>query len=154
MGFQVVGGVLTCVCASGYSTAGCPAVGVQSCVLTTSATPFINTLSSAASVTYSSLGLTLQSLTLLHYFVKSATACTYLGGPQNLPDCNTLANLCVLQMYDSTSAACAALSAVINSRGTRFVNGISTWSNSVPWVSFPDTGASVCYDKSFAQHNR
>ena len=154
MTFQLIGGVLTCICASGYSVTGSAALGAQSCVLTTSATPFVNSLSAAASVTYSSLGVNLQSLTILHYFVKAATSCTYFGGPQDLPDCNTLANLCVLQLYDSANSVCAALSSVINTRGTRDVNGILTWSNSVPWTSFPDTGSSVCFDTSFGQHNR
>lgn len=154
MTFQLVGGVLACVCASGYSVAGSAAIGALSCVLTSSATPFINSLSTAASITYPSLGVTLQSLTILHYFVKAATSCTYLGGPQNLADCQTLANLCVLQMYDGTSSACAALNSIINSRSNRDVNGISTWSGGVPWTSFPNTGSTVCFDTSFLQHNR
>ena len=154
MTFQLVGGVLTCQCASGYSITGTSVLGAQSCVSTPLATPSLNTQTPASSVTYSSSGVTLQSLTILHYFVKAATDCTYFGGPGNLADCNTLANLCVLQLYDSSTAVCTALTTILNGRAVRDENGISTWSNSAPWISFPSLGSSVCYDTTFDQHNR
>ena len=84
----------------------------------------------ASKVTYhdSLQKLTLPSLTMQHYFVSAAgtragseqafhtrydcmyvctyvwyaATCTYIGGPAGQAACQTLANLCVLQMFDLT----------------------------------------------------
>jgi hypothetical protein len=42
---------------------------------------------------------TLTSSTLQHYFLNATVNCYYFKGPQNAASCQTLANLCVLQVW-------------------------------------------------------
>jgi len=76
------------------------------------------TESSAISISYNTASVgTLQSLTLQHYFVKSASRCNAYGGSSYQQDCSALANLCVLQLYDDSTVPCSVFSGIIKNRG-------------------------------------
>ena len=50
----------------------------------------------------------MRSLLFQHYFANASVHCAYYLGPgASTAACQTLGNLCVLQMYDMESAACA-----------------------------------------------
>eukprot|EP01036_Dinobryon_divergens_P025709 gene25709-34286_t len=132
--------VYSCSCPSGYTIVGVASIGPQSCIATAIAKSFLQVEAAASKVTYhdSLQKLTLPSLTMQHYFVSAAATCTYIGGPAGQAACQTLANLCVLQMFDLTSQACIAHFAVINNRGSRgFINSVRNWVQSNPWLFFP-----------------
>lgn len=52
--------------------------------------------------------------------------------------CNTLANLCVIQMYGKTTAACALFLNLYNTRKTALAlsNGFPDWAGSLPWLYY------------------
>lgn len=129
------------------SVVGVSSIGPQSCVLTTMASNFLKVQSQAIVVRYNGALITrdVSSLTMQHYFTAAAAACTYYGGPEGVAGCQTLANLCALQMFDATSQACIAHFAVVTARaGNGFEGGVNNWATNNPWLFFtipPATGA-------------
>lgn len=77
-------------------------------------------------------------MTFRHYFVYAASLCSHYGGDIAAAACQTLANLCALQLFDITSEACVAHLDVINSRGSSngYTNDINNWVNGNPWLYF------------------
>jgi hypothetical protein len=151
MVFTVVGSSVVCSCAVGYSLVGQAVLGPQRCVLTSLATPFLNTEQQASTVVYRTVGPQV-SLTLLHYFTRAAAACTYFGGTLNLADCQTLANLCVLQLYDDSATACITYSRVLAGRTFKDWEGVASWSAQLPWLLYPAQGSAVCKDSGYKSH--
>ena len=49
-----------------------------------------------------------------HYYLKAAVGCSQWKNPQ---DCQTLANLCVLHMYDENAQACRMYNDIADSKG-------------------------------------
>jgi hypothetical protein len=109
MTMSVSGTTYTCTCPSGYTLTGVTSVGAQSCVLTTMISEFSSTENAASTITYylSSPETTLVSQTVLHYYSRSAALCKYYGGQSNIIECQALANLCVLSLYDRSYGPCA-----------------------------------------------
>ena len=137
-------------------TVGIATIGAQSCIPTNIASPFLQVQTSAAIVTYrGSLSASVQSLTFQHYFVSAAALCTHYLGPVGMAACQTLANLCALQMFDVTSQACVAHLAVVNNRASSgYNNGVNNWVIGNPWLFFtlpPATGASasLCFSNVY-----
>lgn len=74
------------------------------------------------------------------YGVWSATSC-YLnsGTAQNNTACNTLGNICVLNMYDPASAACTLFDRLFVLRSERYHTETSPslpWAVSLPWLTY------------------
>lgn len=155
MTFQKASDALVCLCPPDYTTTGASAVGPQSCVPTAQASPFVIAEVKASTVAYPRLGSSVQSIVLQHYYVKAVTGCTYFGGSLNLQDCQTLANLCVLQLYDDTATACVDFLAIYNARSSKGVYDVAAWSNALPWIYYNSAGVSastVCSDTTFSKH--
>ena len=102
MMMTVSGTTYTCTCPTGYTLTGVTSIGAQSCVLTTMISEFSSTANTASTVTYHSASpvTTVVSQTLLHYYARSAALCKYYGGQTSIIECQALANLCVLTLYD------------------------------------------------------
>jgi meckelin len=62
------------------------------------------TAAGASTVTYKTLGTTINSWIFDHYFLTSAKKCAF---ESNRTACQVLANLCVLQGYDGSTKACS-----------------------------------------------
>ena len=140
--------LFVCTCDAGYEMTGHVQVGSQSCIASNIAAEFKNVETKSVVVHYDSQ-LSVASLTLTHYFVKAAAECKYYGGPQDSRACQILANLCVLQLYDTSAGACAAFQSIQADRGTVFINSIMGWNAAMPWLYYKDSTA--CQDKSYRQ---
>lgn len=139
--------VYSCDCISGYTKVGQPRIGIQSCIKTADATTYLNLEKSAALVSYYSISQSLTSLIILHYFTKVATQCMAYGDPMNMPDCQTLVNLCTLVMYDNQATICITYRNILQVRATSTVTNIYGWTRGLPWLYY-DTSSFPCYDKS------
>jgi hypothetical protein len=58
--------------------------------------------------------------------------------------CQQLANLCVLDMYADTSAACIAHKAIITQRGSNVITNVNNWVKGQPWLYFAGQAGTVC----------
>jgi len=149
--------VYSCSCPPEYTLVGVSSIGPQSCLLTTAASSFLLVQSKAVVVQYNGALLTksISSQTMLHYFTAAAAACTSNNGPDGVAGCQTLANLCVLQLFDITSQACAAHLAIVAARGAGgYENGVINWVYQNPWLFFalpPAAGAAqpVCLSDAY-----
>jgi meckelin len=142
-------GVYSCRCPSSYTIVGVSGIGEQSCILTSQANPFLQQLTTASIVPYASqLGITVQSLTMQHYFIQAATYCTYYSTPDSFRYCQMLANLCVLQLYNLDNDICKTHMAVIqlNHRPENVYN-LTNWVKGNPWIYFQSTSA--CIEPNF-----
>ena len=121
MEFSTDGTSYSCTCKTGYTITGDALIGEQSCVAEDAYNEYISVQPSSVNVRYNSLSATVESRTLTHFFLKSASLCKYYGGARNSRDCQALANLCVLQLYTLTSTgtstsgggACVAFNAAV-----------------------------------------
>lgn len=139
----------SCVCKTGYTIVGNVMVGPQSCIPTTQfqATQFNGMLNTAINIQYPLVGVQVSSIIILHYFVEAATRCFYYGGPSDIASCETLGNLCVLQMYSSTSGACIAFAQILIGRSATFqIDQQSTWNKGMPFLYYPPTFDAPCWD--------
>lgn len=152
----------TCDTAAGYASTpyGLVALGPQFCVYENHAT-FISATydtTEAYSLTYGKLQesddaransvLTIdESYTLKHFFINASANCYFYKGPENIANCQTLANLCVLVMYDTTHPACEAFNDIEGLRGAGNLqqNG---WGEALPWLYYEETASLVRYDDS------
>ena len=141
-----------CTCKTGFSITGDPLIGEQSCVRQELYNEYYSDQASSVNVRYNSLSATVESRTLTHFFVKSASLCKYYGGARNSRDCQALANLCVLQLYTLTSTgtstsgggACVAFNGIINVRPTSSIIYSQTeWRAGLPWIYYGDTGTLI-----------
>ena len=133
---------------SATKTCKCP-TGVTACIdadvkKASLVTKFGVTLDSTrSSVRYFDLGaslnsLTVESLVFLDDLVDVAAGCRDFG---NRTQCNALANLCVLQMYDTTTAACKLYNGIVSERkANEYHSGEMSpavgWSETMPWLYY------------------
>ena len=112
---------LQCSCPTGYTMVGVASYGTQSCVLTTTATPYLTLYGNAQNVKYfaasgsssgAAAGTTLVSTVMQHYFVKAAAGCAAYAGAATGSNqaCETLANLCALQVTSRWISCITAIS--------------------------------------------
>jgi meckelin len=151
MAMSLVNNVYACTCGNAYRTAGYPGIGAQSCIPNAVASPFVSAISAAKTVNYATKGITVfNSRVFEHYFLSAASYCTFYGGAQDNHHCQTLANLCVLQLYDTNSQACSAfLNLVTSGRDSNLPGNdynISYWSYHLPWLYYTPLykGNEVC----------
>ena len=141
----------SCTCGGSYTEVGVSSVGEQSCVLTTLASSFTGKASTAYTVSFGSTSV--SSLIFQHYFIKAAARCTFYGGQNDVQQCQILANLCVLQMYDDLSDACSAFTTAVNARSsTTIINDINNFVIGVPWlyISGAATSYSTCTSQTYS----
>ena len=149
---------LTCDASAGYATTpyGVSEVGPLTCVYAAHATfaeSSFNTGSSGYTIRYANVQDTpdgdatlvetvTNSLTFKHYLINATANCYFYKGPENSANCQTLANLCVLQLYDAKSGACEAFAAIESAReqGSYAQEG---WGTSLPWLHYDGIAAEV-----------
>lgn len=89
-------------------------------------------------------------MTFQHYYLQAVSRCLFLGTPQDIDYCHQLANLCVLQLYDRSSQACADHLSIVTARSTNLVNSLTNWVSGMPWLYFGGTDANqVCTTYSY-----
>ncbi|CAM9955725.1 unnamed protein product, partial [Ectocarpus sp. 8 AP-2014] len=138
-----------------YTIVGASALGPLRCVVTSHVTAIAAWRgSSASTMTYRSLitavqstmppSETLTSLTLEHLFTWAGATCySYTGsGGDGLQACQSLGNLCALQLHDPSSMACSLFSAVLNNRlGNN--HGQTGWGVTLPWLTYIEEASDV-----------
>ncbi|CAN0094490.1 unnamed protein product, partial [Phaeothamnion confervicola] len=138
-----------CSCDSGYTQTGVAQVGALGCVATDRAVAVSDWNTAAASVvSYSAVQTTptgfatgtasVDSLVFQHYFLAAAAGChdgTFGTGDDASMACQTLANLCVLQLYGESTKACALFQVTTASRAaTNYA--ASNWAITLPWLYY------------------
>jgi meckelin len=146
---------IACVC---NTTAGQFQSAAGNCVLgsdvnsTTSAYP----LSTAYAFTYfdindPSQGATStfdlpQSATISYFYNKVAVGCVVYGDPQS---CQSLANLCVLVLYNEQQTICKLYQAQMTKIGS-YLQIDSGWRAGLPWLYYSSTAANTLYNTYIA----
>ena len=155
----------TCLCPTGNNAvAGCFDRSINVAKLEAEYDVTIDT--AAYTLNYYDMRAALRSATVesLHYaenLVDAASDCLNYG---NRTRCNHLANMCVLTMYDTTSAACKLYEGIVDDRkaieyhsGDGEMNDQSPggWSETMPWLFYStgtdyvnraDLGITVTFD--------
>eukprot|EP00752_Nemacystus_decipiens_P003551 g3276.t1 len=161
-----------CSCIDGYTIVGASALGPLRCVDTSYVTAIAAWRgSSASTVTYRSViasaqastltSETVTSLTLEHLYTWAGASCYSFTGAfgDGLQACQTLGNLCALQLHSSASMACSLFSKVLENRlGNN--HGQTGWGVTLPWLSYieeaPDVrdGTDIQMQLTFASEMR
>lgn len=140
----------TCTCPNGYTLVGVAAIGEQSCLSSTAAQTQIGAVSSASVVKYyDKMSTQVQSLTIQHYYATAAYRCQHYGRPEDSVQCQILANLCALQLYNDQSVPCQTFQNIILARGNNIVNGVSNWGLGMPWLYLSGGGLS-CFSTIYS----
>ena len=142
--------LFSCKCPTGYVTVGVPIMGASRCLLQSTTTAYASQQSAVSLVTYKS-GLTITSATFQHYFLYAASTCASLTDTSSAMEaCQTLANLCVLSMYDdSTGSICNTFQTIAKSRVDYNEYQVTDWYDNMPMLRYSNPGSVVCYDTSF-----
>ena len=134
-----------CTCDATYTVTGVSTVGATTCVLSDEVAEFASVEDNASLVRYSP-ELSLSSLTVKHYYAKAAAECKYFGGASDIRACQTLANLCVLHLYDTSFGPCKTFQDIgLNRIGT--TNEVLNWDSAMPWLFMSSTAA--CFNKDY-----
>ena len=156
----------TCLCPTGASAvADCFDATINSAAL---ATKFATTLDAAArTLNFYDMGADLNSATVesSHFAANLVEAAAECRNYANRTRCNHLANMCVLTMYDTNSAACKLYEGIVDERraieyhsGSGEMNDQSPvgWSETTPWLFYStatayarrqDVGITVTFDE-------
>eukprot|EP01112_Ceratiomyxa_fruticulosa_P015929 TRINITY_DN476_c0_g2_i2.p1 TRINITY_DN476_c0_g2~~TRINITY_DN476_c0_g2_i2.p1 ORF type:complete len:1026 (+),score=149.84 TRINITY_DN476_c0_g2_i2:116-3193(+) len=130
-----------CICNSTYTTVGSQCFPKE--VVRTLQTQFSTTY---ITVSYRDLvgggSVDLQSAVFNQYFVQSSILC----GELDPSGCQTLANLCVLQEYNTDSPACKSYLQVVGKVSSTGQNGIRDWPSSIPWLYYTTDTRTVVSD--------
>ena len=103
-------------------------------------------LAAGGSGSYSS-ALVKSSVSLQHFYPVQGSRCRYLRSAQDLAACQSLANLCALQQYDTATPACSLLlTQVSQKRPSWSAIGFNNWRQMTPWVQYEEQPASVLSD--------
>jgi len=144
----------TCTCDDDYTKTGQSLYGQQSCVYTehsdaikqsyaeTSAST-VNFFKIQADQESSPSGeLEMESLVMKHHFLNASTNCFYYNGPENIANCQTLANLCVMQMYWPDSEVCELFEDILDKRSEN-ARSQDGWVDTLPWLRYVETATEI-----------
>ena len=140
---MIMSSSFVCSCNSGYTAFGIEQIGALECVSTTISSEFSGDNAATDVEYYGAATQSLSSITFEHYYVKSAVRCKYYSGPEDMEYCQALANLCVLQLYNDQTSACATFLDIMNERSGD-VNDVINWQTSLPWLYFTDNADVIC----------
>jgi len=139
----------TCTCDALYTLVGDDRYGPLSCIWADNAAEFKTVENSAVRVRYDK-DTVVNSLTFTHYFVKAAAECKYFGGASDAYQCQILANLCVLQLFDRSTPACQIFASITSDRGNKFTYDVLGWAPAMPWL-FYEGASTACFSGDFRQ---
>eukprot|EP00814_Leptocylindrus_danicus_P000666 CAMPEP_0116009804 /NCGR_PEP_ID=MMETSP0321-20121206/3640_1 /TAXON_ID=163516 /ORGANISM="Leptocylindrus danicus var. danicus, Strain B650" /LENGTH=938 /DNA_ID=CAMNT_0003478815 /DNA_START=538 /DNA_END=3354 /DNA_ORIENTATION=- len=124
-----------CVCRSGYSIVGESAMGEQKCLKDM---PSVS--SDYTNVKFRSIDIIVESLTFSHHYLKAASDCEYFRTDSNdsFSACQTLANLCVMRLYDDVAAPCIQFQSIIMQMRELNYNFQNDWKYALPWLYYLD----------------
>jgi meckelin len=154
-----------CECSAGHVAAGLPALSATRtptlrCLPQADADAILARypLAEASTVTFRSLQSSatgdatgtargLVSAYFAHTFPAAAVGCRGYKPGADPSACQALANLCVLQLYDPTTSACAMYNGMADSRGGG-VNGFAAWPATLPFLYWREDLPSILADAS------
>ncbi len=167
---------LSCHCREGYILTGEASVGPQSCIKylpSISSSDYTNVHFNFVAIQGWNNGdddrddddkygsITIDSVTMSHYYLSAASQCEYANGIQSettIKACQTLANLCVISSYDVNSPSCQQFLLILDSRRRSSslgnVNVVSSyhgenqWKQSMPWLYYNDNIETILRDRS------
>mmetsp|Transcript_12006 Transcript_12006/g.41630 ORF Transcript_12006/g.41630 Transcript_12006/m.41630 type:complete len:1071 (-) Transcript_12006:2610-5822(-) len=84
-----------------------------------------------------------KSQPFLKYFLQAAVQCQ---NNQKWEACQTLANLCTLQLFDTTAPSCATFQTYVSASTISKVHGFNGWQAYYPWLFYEDTSRTVLLD--------
>ena len=152
----------TCACPSSFTLAGLASMGSTFCLPTaTRATVVaaVGTATTARLLTWYDVqepgGATktvtgADSILHGHWFEWAAVTCWAWAGERDNPACATLAHLCVLQLYDDSTAACRLFTSIANTRGGA-VHGWAGWASTLPFLYYSASPSAVLTTTTLAQ---
>ena len=147
-----------CVCKAGYTITGQESVGHQFCYKHSPSKS-----GSSNKVEFNAVqenyflepvlgenSLSVDSTTFDHYYSNAASKCEFLSGmnSEGLKACQTLANLCVMQMYDKDSTACSEFDQVVVSNRDSDYHDQQGWKLGAPWLYYSDSPETILADKN------
>ena len=145
-----------CVCdsVSGYIVAGEPLIGNQRCI------KYMPSISSAYDkVSFYSVQdpkershavkMEVDSIVFSHYYMHAASECEYFRGVniKGFTACQTLGNLCVMQLYDQDTSACRLLRNIISEERNVDYHGQSDWKYTLPWLLYDGNADDISTDR-------
>lgn len=159
-----------CVCDAGYVATGVSGVGssravpgaATACIASSVATYISATApeTSAILVNFPSItaagGGGTTSLTsrpsvfIQHYYLRAAAGCAAYRSGGTAGACQSLANLCVMQLYSPSSTACKLL-ATLSAARAGSINGFTNWVASLPFTLYTTTAAVTTSDQALAR---
>ena len=147
-----------CECPSDMVAKGKETVGEMYCVSSTSAittsyeVEYFNVQTSVDAAATSSYSVSNSDI-LEHYLDWAYYNC-YADNfvltsitPQIQRACQTIANLCVMQLYDNDHIACEKYDSIKNNRDGNYYDGISDWKRAAPWLFYSDQAQTVREDR-------
>jgi len=150
-------------CSSGYvpTPYGVSGMGPLTCIYSTHATYIENTYNSGDTgyeMTYRQVQTAINedantevivsgSLAMKHFFVNASAKCYFYKGPESIANCQCLANLCALHLFDPTSAPCSAFHDIEEARGSGAYDQAG-WQSALPWLKYDESAAVVRGDRS------
>lgn len=141
-----------CICDSemGFTTVGEPSVGPQGCI---KYLPSLQNDYQRVSFNFLQdpkdsnhvVKVTVDSIVFLHHYLRAASECEYFRSVRSIgfAACQTLANLCVMQLFDSETIACRQFFNIImpKDRSPDYRKQVN-WKYTLPWISY-GTAANV-----------
>ena len=91
-----------------------------------------------------------DSITFSHYYLYAASNCEFARSSTELvgTSCQTLANLCVLTLYDTNSAPCLEFQSIIANKRMTNYHGQEDWKLFMPWLYYLEDADDVVRDRS------
>ena len=150
-----------CICKNDYTIVGESSIGEQSCIhkiptISSSYTKaefrYLNNNNNAQETTNAIYNV--DSIIYSHYYLKAASKCEYLESTfmydESLSSCQTLGNLCVLNLYDLSSTSCRQFQNIIaedRALTTSSYHKQEDWKYSLPWLYYLDEADDIITDR-------
>ena len=142
-----------CKCIEGMFFVGEGSIGEQKCI---KHMPSISTEYSKVNFHFISQNgerldkKSLNSIVLSHHYLHAASNCEFARDSHELvwASCQTLANLCVLTLYDTNSAPCLEFQSIISNKRMSNYHGQEDWKLFMPWLYYLDDADDVGKDQS------
>ena len=145
-----------CVCNEGLIKVGESSVGAQSCIqyMPTISNDYteveMHLIKQGAHNELTVRKKTIDSLIFSHFYLKAASICEFSDGESDsyrlVQACQTLANLCVMTMYDIKSTPCRQFQSVMMKKRASTYHGQEDWKSTLPWLYYLDESDDIVED--------
>ncbi len=145
-----------CVCNEGLIRVGESSVGTQSCIqyMPTISKDYakveMHQIKQDVNKELTVRKNTIDSLIFSHFYLKAASICEFSIRESDsyihVQACQTLANLCVMTMYDIKSTPCQQFQSVIMKKRANTYHGQEDWKLTLPWLYYLDESDDIVED--------